>query len=125
MVPESKKLKIIQAGQIIATSHDRFSPKWWFSKGNPLISGKSGLVKYYNLTRLKVYSSNKGNSLRLGLTLFILVLELLMVQKSRINSPVEVGRLVPLFTTGFSTMAEWLVGCISFEVGVAFLLNQR
>ena len=26
-------------------------PKWWFSKGNSLISGKSGLVKYYNLTR--------------------------------------------------------------------------
>ena len=26
-------------------------PKWWFSKGNPLISGKSGLVKYYILTR--------------------------------------------------------------------------
>ena len=26
-------------------------PKWWFSKGNPLISGKSRLVKYYNLTR--------------------------------------------------------------------------
>ena len=26
-------------------------PKWWFSKGNPLISRKSGLVKYYNLTR--------------------------------------------------------------------------
>ena len=26
------------------------SPKWWFSKGNPLISGKSRLVKYYNLT---------------------------------------------------------------------------
>ena len=25
------------------------SPKWWFSKGNPLISGKSRLVKYYNL----------------------------------------------------------------------------
>ena len=24
-------------------------PKWWFSKGNPLISGKSGWVKYYNL----------------------------------------------------------------------------
>ncbi len=24
-------------------------PKWWFSKGNPLISGKSRLVKYYNL----------------------------------------------------------------------------
>ncbi len=24
-------------------------PKWWFSKGKPLISGKSRLVKYYNL----------------------------------------------------------------------------
>ena len=27
-------------------------PKWWFSKGNPLISGKARLVKYCNLTRL-------------------------------------------------------------------------
>ena len=27
-------------------------PKWWFSKGYPLISGKSRLVKYYNLTRM-------------------------------------------------------------------------
>ena len=26
-------------------------PKWWFSKGNLLISGKSRLVKYYNLAR--------------------------------------------------------------------------
>ena len=26
-------------------------PKWWFSNGNPLISGKSGLVKYYHLAR--------------------------------------------------------------------------
>jgi len=26
-------------------------PKWWFSKGNPFISGISRLVKYYNLTR--------------------------------------------------------------------------
>ena len=26
-------------------------PKWWFSKGNALISGKSRLVKYYNLAR--------------------------------------------------------------------------
>ena len=26
-------------------------PKWWFSKGNPLISVKSRLVKYYNLAR--------------------------------------------------------------------------
>ncbi len=27
------------------------SPTWWFSKGLPLISGKSRLVKYYNLSR--------------------------------------------------------------------------
>ena len=27
-------------------------PKRWFSKGNPLISGKSRLVKYYNLPRI-------------------------------------------------------------------------
>ena len=26
-------------------------PKWWFSKGIPLISRKSRLVKYYNLAR--------------------------------------------------------------------------
>ena len=26
-------------------------PKWWFSKGNPLISGNSRLVKYWNLAR--------------------------------------------------------------------------
>ena len=31
-------------------------PKWWFSKGNPLISGKSRLVKYYNLAR--IFGSN-------------------------------------------------------------------
>ncbi len=30
------------------------SPKWWFSKGNLLISGKSRLVKYYNLARWDV-----------------------------------------------------------------------
>ena len=24
-------------------------PKWWFSKGNPLISGKPRLVKYYSM----------------------------------------------------------------------------
>ena len=29
----------------------RGHPKWWFSKGNLLISGKSRLVKYYNLAR--------------------------------------------------------------------------
>ena len=27
-------------------------PKWWFSKGNPLISGKSRLVNHYNWARL-------------------------------------------------------------------------
>ena len=39
------------SGQIIVTSHGRKPPKWWFSKGIPLISGKSRLVKYYNLAR--------------------------------------------------------------------------
>ncbi len=29
----------------------RGHPKWWFTKGNSLISGKSRLVKYYNLAR--------------------------------------------------------------------------
>ncbi len=37
-------------------------PKWWFSKGNPLISGKSRLVKYYNLTR---YMNSGGGILLL------------------------------------------------------------
>ena len=32
------------------------SPKWWFSKGNPLISGKSRLVKHYNLARYHILS---------------------------------------------------------------------
>ena len=33
------------------------SPKWWFSKGNPLkISRKSWLVKYYNLARYYIAS---------------------------------------------------------------------
>ena len=32
-------------------------PKWWFSKGNPLISGKSRLVKYYNLARIMSFRS--------------------------------------------------------------------
>ena len=27
-------------------------PKWWFSMGNPLISGKPRLVKYNNLARM-------------------------------------------------------------------------
>ena len=31
-------------------------PKWWLSKGNLLISGKSGLVKYHNLARSTVGS---------------------------------------------------------------------
>ena len=38
---------------ILANYSDLTRPhlKWWFGKGNPLISGKSGLVKYNNLTR--------------------------------------------------------------------------
>ena len=35
-------------------------PKWWFSKGIPLISGKSRLVKYYNLARYMGVSKNMG-----------------------------------------------------------------
>ncbi len=42
----------IKSGQIIATSTTIFFQKVAFWKGNPLISGKSRLVKYYNLARL-------------------------------------------------------------------------
>ena len=35
--------------------------KWWFSKGNPLISGKPRLVKYYNLARY-IYMAGVQNS---------------------------------------------------------------
>ena len=37
-------------GQIIATSHD-LTPNGGFSTGNPLISGKPRLMKYYDLAR--------------------------------------------------------------------------
>ena len=37
--------------QFITTKPPVGHPKWWFSKGIPLISGKSRLVKYYNLAR--------------------------------------------------------------------------
>ena len=46
-----------RAGALIRRKRSNYSdlrgphPKWWFSEGNPLISGKSRLVKYYNLTR--------------------------------------------------------------------------
>ena len=39
----------------LATSHDLGPQKVAFRKGNPLISGKSKLVKYYNLTRCMEY----------------------------------------------------------------------
>ena len=43
----------ISIGKVcIKTDLTRPQPKWWFSKGIPLISGKSRLVKYYNLARL-------------------------------------------------------------------------
>ena len=41
--------KSIHSGQIIATSHDLGPQKVAFRKGNPLISGKSRLVKYYSI----------------------------------------------------------------------------
>ena len=46
------------SGQIIATSHDRFPPNSGLVREigpNPLISGKSRLVKYYNLARTLVW----------------------------------------------------------------------
>ena len=36
---------------LVKLTRDRNPPKWWLSKGNPLISGKCRLVKYYNLAR--------------------------------------------------------------------------
>ena len=52
-------------GQIIfATSHDRFPPKGSCLEGkSPAISGKSRLVKYYNLARY--YASHFHGSLRI------------------------------------------------------------
>ena len=47
---------------IIATSHD-LTRKWWFSKGNPVISGFSRLVKYYNLPRSVWLQHGNGSSL--------------------------------------------------------------
>ena len=41
-------------------------PKWWLSKGNPVISGKSGLVKYYNLARIRYKSFRYDVFLSLG-----------------------------------------------------------
>ena len=40
----------IRFGQIRG-SHVDFTLNWWFNKGNPLVSGKSRLVKYHNLAR--------------------------------------------------------------------------
>ena len=43
---------------------EKFGPhlKWWFSKGIPLISGKSRLVKYYNLARyIYIYTPPETN----------------------------------------------------------------
>ena len=37
-------------------------PKWWFSKGNTLISGKPRLVKYYNLARKKLHEDGHEDS---------------------------------------------------------------
>ena len=43
-------------------------PKWWFSKGNPLISGKSRLVKYYNLART-LYGTGENGWLQFTLSI--------------------------------------------------------
>ena len=52
---DQKKLNKLSYKTIIWSNYSdltRPHPKWWFSKGNPLISGKSGLVKYIYLTRI-------------------------------------------------------------------------
>ena len=57
-----KKRQFAHGGIVqLSSENDDFYPnysdlirphlKWWFSKGNPFISGKSRLVKYYNLAR--------------------------------------------------------------------------
>ncbi len=51
--------------QIIATSHD-LTFKWWFSKTNPLISGKSRLVKYYIFHLAKFLWSRSGLEMASG-----------------------------------------------------------
>ena len=46
--------RIVRFKNLVKLARDLTRPistKWWFSKGNPLISGKSRLVKYYNLAR--------------------------------------------------------------------------
>ena len=52
LICDGKVLEFIQAGQIIATSHD-LAQKVAEEGKYPLISGKSRLVKYYNLARYK------------------------------------------------------------------------
>ena len=47
----------IDLGNFIATSAET-TPKWWFSKGNPLILGKSRLMKNYNLSRSYLMESH-------------------------------------------------------------------
>ena len=49
------KMPLIQVVGIIWSNYrdlTRPHPKWWLSKGNPLISQKPRLVKYYNLARI-------------------------------------------------------------------------
>ena len=49
--PEVRKPRILILDEAIGTSHDRKLQKVAFWKGIPFISGKSRLVKYYNLAR--------------------------------------------------------------------------
>ena len=43
-------------------------PKWWFSKGNPIISGKSRLVKYYSIIWPIIYFFKQTT---VGLSLYL------------------------------------------------------
>ena len=49
--PRYPKVEHNKSGEIIATSPDLGPQKVAFWKGHPLISGKSRLVKYFNLAR--------------------------------------------------------------------------
>ena len=56
LIPGAKCKKMSSSGFSIIWSNysdlTRPHPKWWLSKGNPLISGKPRLVKYYTLARI-------------------------------------------------------------------------
>ncbi len=78
-------------------------PKWWFSKGSPLISGKSRLVKYYNLTRYYAWTQQLFKKILMAQALHILV-------ASRWISPM-MGMLLDFFYIEKSSFEERVTSC--------------